>query len=155
MAPPRVQSTRLPNSSLLTSRRDPRDFLDCYAVQADMGPRRAAEIITNFPDWVAPLLLVRRFVTAPFGLSNDGPDAPNKVGIFPVEQETERELIAGFDDKHLNFRVSVLCEEGLVHLATWVRPHNFGGRAYLRAILPFHVLIVRNALRRVAVASAR
>ncbi|MEL6644807.1 MAG: DUF2867 domain-containing protein [Pseudomonadota bacterium] len=143
----------MPNSSLLTSRRGPRDFLDCYVVRADMGPRRAAQIITNFPDWVAPLMGLRRIVTAPFGLSNDGPAAADKLGIFPVEQETERELIVGFDDKHLNFRVSVLCEDGLVHLATWVRPHNFGGRAYLTAVLPFHVLIIRNALRRVAATS--
>ena len=96
------------------------------------------------------LLQIRRLVTAPFGLSSDGPDAEDKVGVFPVESETECELVAGFDDKHLNFRVSVMSLDGRVYLGTWVHPHNLGGRLYLRAIMPFHILIARNALSRVA-----
>jgi hypothetical protein len=36
-----------------------------------------------------------------------------------------------------------------VFLATWVHPHNIGGRVYLTTILPFHILIARNALARV------
>ena len=61
-----------------------------------------------------------------------------------------REVVAGFDDKHLNFRVSVFSEEGHVHLATWVHPHGLAGRIYLSLILPFHILIARDALARVA-----
>ena len=126
------------------------DFLDCYSVTADVPPRRAAEIITDFPNWAKRLLQVRRLLTSPFGLSQVGPDVPDKVGPFPVVHETETELIAGFDDKHLNFRVSVYSSNGRVSLATWVHPHNFGGWLYLRTILPFHVMIARDALRRVA-----
>jgi hypothetical protein len=85
----------------------------------------------------------------PFGLSNDGPAAPDKVWVFPVETETSRELIAAFKDKHLDFRVSVLSQEGRVFVATWVHPHSIGGWLYLRTILPFHILIARNALARV------
>ena len=85
---------------------------------------------------------------------NDGPDAQDKVGIFPVESENDHELIAGFNDRHLDFRVSVVSREGQVFLATWVHPHNLGGRLYLRTILPFHVMIVRNALARVRARSA-
>lgn len=148
----RIHATQLPPASLLSGRREEGDFLDCYTVAADMTARQAAEIITAFPAWVAPLLFIRRIITAPFGLSNDGPEAPDKVGIFPVEHDTPREVIAGFDDKHLNFRVSVFSDAGQVFLATWVHPHNLGGKIYLRAILPFHILIVRNALSRVAAA---
>ncbi len=103
----------------------------------------------TFPGWANFLLQVRRIATTPFGLSNDGPDAPDKVGPFPVESETDQELIAGFDDKHLEFRVSVLSIDGRVYLATWVHPHNLAGRLYLATILPFHVLIARNGLARV------
>jgi uncharacterized protein DUF2867 len=126
------------------------DFLDCYSVAAEMPPRQAADIITSFPSWARFLLRIRRIVTAPFGLSNDGPNAADKVGIFPVESENATELIAGFDDRHLNFRVAVISDAGRVYLATWVHPHNFGGRLYLTAIMPFHILISRNALKRVA-----
>lgn len=147
---PKVRAADLPVDSDLHALLGPGDFLDCYRVRSDLPPREAANIITDFPDWARVLLIVRRMVTAPFGLSNDGPDAADKIGPFPVESETGRELIAGFNDRHLDFRVSVLAENGFVHLATWVHTHNFGGRFYLSAIMPFHVLIARNALARVA-----
>ena len=115
-----------------------------------MPPRRAAEIIVDFPGWARALLLMRKVLTSPFGLSTDGPDASDKMGMFPVEVETSSELIAGFNDRHLDFRISVFSEEGRVSLATWVHPHNVGGRLYLAAIMPFHILVARNALARVA-----
>ncbi len=145
-----VTAIPLPEISVLHARRRPSDFLDCYAVTSNMPVRRAAEIITDFPSWAQFLLLIRRTVTAPFGLDNDGPAAEDKLGAFPVEAETETEIIAGFDDKHLDFRVSVLSHEGRISLATWVAPHNIGGRLYLAAIMPFHIAIARNALSRVA-----
>ncbi|MEM9139191.1 MAG: DUF2867 domain-containing protein [Pseudomonadota bacterium] len=145
-----VVSTELDPESQLWDRMSAGDFLDCYSVEADTTPRRAAEIITTFPNWTKALMQVRRLVTAPFGLSNDGPDATDKLGLFPVEYESETELIAGFNDKHLNFRVSIMARDGRVALATWVHTHNLGGRIYLTVIWPFHVLIARNAVRRVA-----
>lgn len=148
-----VTETDLPQRSFLHKRVSGTDFLDCYCVASDLPPREAADIITDFPGWARGLLHIRRLVTAPFGLSNDGPDATDKVGIFPVESENEYELIAGFNDKHLNFRVSVISHERRVFLATWVHPHNFGGRLYLKAILPFHIIISRNALARVGSSS--
>ncbi|MEO0915245.1 MAG: DUF2867 domain-containing protein [Pseudomonadota bacterium] len=147
---PKVTRTSLPPESLLHSRRAPQDFLDCYAVPAEMSPRKAANIITAFPGWARFLFQIRRMLTAPFGLSNDGPRAEDKIGIFPVESESAQELIAGFNDRHLDFRISVMSQKGRITLATWVHPHGLGGRLYLRTILPFHILIARNALARVA-----
>ncbi|MEM7466758.1 MAG: DUF2867 domain-containing protein [Pseudomonadota bacterium] len=146
----KVIATELPHSSVLRDRVSSGDFLDCYAVKANVKPRSAAEIITNFPGWVRALLVLRRVITIPFGLSNDGPPAADKIGPFPVEYENQDELIAGFDDKHLNFRISVMLNGGVVSLATWVHPHNLGGRAYLNSIMPFHIMVARNALKRVA-----
>lgn len=145
-----VSETPMPSESLLLDRIAPDDFVDCYSVSSNLSPRDAANIITTFPGWTRFLLTLRKWITAPFGLDNDGPDVADKVGIFPVEIDTPEELIAGFNDKHLNFRVSVQSRGGRVFLATWVHTHNLGGRIYLNAILPFHILIVRNALARVA-----
>ena len=147
-----VVATELPLQSLLGDRVKPTDFIDCYSVESDLSPRIAAEIITDFPGWARFLLKIRAFVTAPFGLSNDGPPAPDKVGVFPVETESKSELVVGFNDKHLDFRVSVISHEGRVFLATWVHTNNIGGLIYLKAILPFHILISRNALARVRAA---
>ncbi len=146
----KVLTTNLPAESVLNTRVSPTDFLDCYTVNSFLPVRRAAEIITSFPRWVRALLFLRKVLTAPFGLSNDGPHAADKIGPFPVEIETPNELVAGFDDKHLDFRVSVISQDGRVFLATWVHPHNFGGSIYLNCILPFHILIARDALNRVA-----
>lgn len=145
----KVRLVELPKQSALHRRIESADFIDCYCVSSCLTPRKAAEIITSFPSWANMLLRLRGFVTAPFGLSNDGPDAEDKLGAFPVESETDYELIAGFNDRHLNFRVSVISNDGCVYLATWVHPHNIGGKLYLRAIMPFHIIIARNALKRV------
>ncbi|MEJ8560153.1 DUF2867 domain-containing protein [Yoonia sp. GPGPB17] len=145
-----VSKITLPAASALHDQRVAGDFMDCYSVASELPPRRAAEIITAFPGWARFLLIIRKIVTGPFGLSQDGPEAADKLGPFPVQSETETEVIAGFDDKHLNFLVSVLSHEGQISLATWVAPHNIGGRIYLAAIMPFHIAIARNALARVA-----
>lgn len=147
---PVVILSNLPEQSILHARIASTDFVDCYSVSCNTPARQAAETITSFPGWAQFLLHIRTIVTAPFGLSNDGPDADDKIGPFPVEQETESEIIAGFNDKHLDFRVSVFSKDGRVSLATWVHPHNVGGRLYLRMIMPFHILIARDALKRVA-----
>lgn len=146
----KVIESQLPQGSVLADRVSPTDFLDCFEVSSDIAVRKAANIIVDFPIWAKFLLLIRKVVTVPFGLSNDGPPAADKIGPFPVELETENELIAGFNDKHLDFRVSVISQDKKVYLATWVHPNNVGGRFYLSVILPFHVLIARNALLRVA-----
>ena len=145
----KVKASKLPQQSLLNERVVGDDFLDCYCVESTMPARQAAKIITAFPGWAQALLKIRTIIVAPFGLSTDGPDASDKLGIFPVETENSREVVVGFNDKHLDFRVSIFSQDGRVYLSTWVHTHNLGGRAYLKTILPFHVLIVRNALARV------
>jgi hypothetical protein len=63
-------------------------------------------------------------------------------------------LVAGFNDKHLDFRVVVdVAAAGpgqSVTATTLVMTHNLFGRCYLAIILPFHRLIARAMLRQVA-----
>ncbi|NVK75435.1 MAG: DUF2867 domain-containing protein [Oceanospirillaceae bacterium] len=145
----KVIETTLPRSSQLTDRIQQSDFVDCYAVESQLSPRQAANIITDFPDWARFLVKIRNTIVSKFGLSSDTSTGPDKTGFFPIESETDQELIAGFNDKHLDFRISVISKDSRVFLSTWVHPHNIGGRIYLNTILPFHILIVRNALTRV------
>lgn len=145
---PQIQACPLPAHSLLHAHIGPGDFLDCYAAPGTVTAREAAKTIVSFPGWVQALVRLRGLVTAPFGLKQDGPEGLEKLGPFPIQRETEDELIAGFDDKHLDFRISVLRHEGRIHLATWVHPHNLGGRLYLALILPFHILIARDGVAR-------
>jgi hypothetical protein len=63
----------------------------------------------------------------------------------------------GENDKHLDFRVSILCTPGSppttgsrLTLSTVVYCHNRLGRAYLSVIAPFHRQVVKASLRRAA-----
>ncbi|MGR3714733.1 MAG: DUF2867 domain-containing protein [Shimia sp.] len=146
----RVTSAPLPPFSALHQKFQPGDFVDCYRVASTMPLRQAAETVADFPGWARALVKLRNLAVAPFGLRGDVPDDVDKLGIFPVESETDHEIIAGFNDRHLNFRISVMRDGGDILLATWVHRHNFLGHAYLATIMPFHIAIARDALRRAA-----
>lgn len=76
--------------------------------------------------------------------------ADDYIAFFPVLSRSTDEIVLGADDSHLDFRASVLLRRSDNRLAvtTAVRCHNLLGRLYLAAILPFHVLIAIDVLRR-------
>ncbi len=59
-------------------------------------------------------------------------------------------LIVGADDKHLDFRAVLRVIGEDLQCTTVVQEHNATGRAYFLVVKPFHRLIVRPVLRRVA-----
>ncbi len=70
-----------------------------------------------------------------------------RAGIFKIYGKSENEIIFGEDDKHLDFRVSLLyeqCEEKKkkVSVTTAVKFNNALGRVYFFFIKPFHRMIV-------------
>ncbi len=146
---PPIEKRPLPDASTLWSQIRPDDFIDGYAVASPLSPRAAADIGLSLPAWARALLALRNRLLRPFGLktevSGHGPGA-----IFPTTFEDSREVILGTDDRHLDFRICVHRREGQIYMATWVHRHNRFGRLYLRAVMPFHVLIVRDAMRRIA-----
>lgn len=147
--PTLVHKTPLPKAARLWADVGPGDFIDGYAVASPLGPRAAAAIGLSLPGWAKTLLGLRNALVRPLGLKADSSDT-GQGAIFPVQFEDTQELILGTDDRHLNFRICLRQEDGLVHMGTWVHCHNPMGRAYLALVMPFHVLIVRNAMRRIA-----
>jgi hypothetical protein len=144
----KVKACAVPEESALWRDSAAGDFTDCYCVRAALPARRAAEEVAAFPRLAAGLLAIRNALVRPFGLQTGPAGEGDHVGVFPVLQDGPDELIAGLDDRHLNFKISVLTRSGDVFLSTWVRPHNLGGRAYLALVMPFHILIVRHAAAR-------
>lgn len=79
----------------------------------------------------------------------------DKILGWHVYQTDPGELIVGRDNKHLDFRVSLLCQDddNQRHLivSTLVAPRNRFGQRYLAAILPFHrqgfAFLIRRAMR--------
>jgi uncharacterized protein DUF2867 len=131
-------------------------FADAYSVAvADpaLDARQAAErMFARNPPWLEALLRLRNILVTPFGLKTSGENEPSNggvIGLFPVLSETSDRLVAGFDDRHLDFRVVVDVARGeQVTATTVVKTHNLLGRVYLGVVLPFHRLIVRNMLQR-------
>ena len=136
-------------------------FADAYRIEVDdrsLNARQAAErMIAQQPRWAGALLTLRNILVKPFGLktSGAGNTAPREmVGIFPIVSERPDRLVAGFNDRHLDFRivVDVAPSDATQNITatTLVLTHNWLGRTYLAIILPFHRLIVRTLLRQVA-----
>ena len=77
-----------------------------------------------------------------------------RVDFFPVHWEGKDEIVLGTDDRHLDFRLSLLRRRSpigrLLIATTVVHTHNALGFTYLNAIRPFHHLVVRANLARCA-----
>jgi len=136
-------------------------FADAYAVAIEgvgIDARTATtRMLSRAPRWADALLGLRNAIVAPFGLKTSGAGDQGRfgmIGLFPVISETPEQLVAGFNDHHLDFRlvIDVTARETgqQVTATTLVRTHNRLGRIYLAVITPFHRLIVRSMLRQVA-----
>ncbi|GAC1326090.1 MAG: DUF2867 domain-containing protein [Collimonas sp.] len=137
------------------------DFVDAYQVRADIAgldARQATDaIVKHPPGWIKQLMATRNQVVRLFQLKTvemgvDDPHAAQRtVGGFPVVTQSPQEVVLGFDDKHLDFRVSITVapdsETGtLVTVTTVVKTNNLLGRVYLATIMPFHRMITRHLL---------
>ena len=77
------------------------------------------------------------------------------IGPWPIFSVTDNELIAGRNNAHLDFRLSILRELGgtspCVVVSTVCTVHNWPGKVYLFFIVPFHrwgvKYIITRALR--------
>ncbi|WP_394846466.1 DUF2867 domain-containing protein [Pendulispora brunnea] len=106
------------------------------------------------PRWVDIAMSVRHFLVRPFGLdTTSGSDAPRsltegtRAGPFWILSVNPDEIVAGLDDRHLDFRVYLTKKQGLV-VRTDVSFHNALGRIYFALIRLGHVWVVRSMLRR-------
>ncbi|MBI5258570.1 MAG: DUF2867 domain-containing protein [Burkholderiales bacterium] len=143
-------------------------FTDSHCVALSRGDASMVDIFFaifgHHPAWLKALLLVRHRCGAWFGLEaasaaqvlNPTQEATYRVGQaigpWPLYFLGESELVAGRDNKHLDFRLSVLKHgtgpAAYATVTTVCRVHNRFGRAYLRVIAPFHTWGVRRLLSR-------
>jgi len=116
------------------------------------------------------LLIVRNAIVRPLGLR--APPAGQimhselkgryavgeKVGLWSIFFIDENEIVAGANDRHQDFRVSVLrvsaAEGASVVVSTVCTVHNLFGKIYLFFIVPYHRHAVKTLLRN-AVAAGR
>jgi hypothetical protein len=133
-------------------------FCDSYRAPLTRNELRIVDIFfaifAHHPWWMKVLLIVRNKLASLVGL--DAPTASEilnieirnhyavgeKIGVWPIFFLSEDELVAGRDNKHLDFRLSVLKMpdgDGMsVVVSTLCTVHNLFGKCYLFCIVPFH-----------------
>jgi hypothetical protein len=164
-----VKPVALPAQSAVATAYESMSLADAFAIQLPFGTSSDPEVLWRFlisqqPSWIGWLTNVRDAIVACFGLktakhlatlSSEG--KADRIGIFKVYGKSETEIVLGEDDKHLDFRLSVLRTSdlsptlgGQLTVSTVVHCHNLLGRAYILVIAPFHRLVVKASLRRAA-----
>lgn len=161
-----VDKTEVPPGSLVAGLAFT-DYADAYRV--DLDPKRFPDVdsvarafVETSPGWIGTLMRLRDSLVGVFGLKRSV-DAPPSVtagkriepgdfiGFFRVIERNDREILAGEDDRHLDFRISFLYEAGgSLVVTTVVKFHNTFGRAYFLPVAPVHRLIVPAMLRAVS-----
>jgi len=127
-------------------------------------------VLAHHPWWIKAILIVRNRVATLCGLSaptsseimnpavKESYRVGDTIGVWPIFALSEVELVAGRDNKHLDFRLSVLKETAgagpSAVISTVCVVHNVFGRVYLFFIVPFHRWGVRWLIAR-AVAKGR
>jgi len=159
-----IVSVPVPSSSGITHLYTSMDLADAFAIRLPAGTSSDPDLLARFilshqPSWIGWLMNVRDIVVACFGLKTARHLASlaHRIGPFKVYSTNQTEIVLGEDDKHLDFRLSILCAgetepEGSRQLvfSTVVQCHNRLGRAYIFVIAPFHRLVVRASLLRAA-----
>lgn len=168
---PRVTEVAVPDGSRVRQAVRTVHFCDAYEAPVSRAGLRVDDaykaVFAYPPRWAKALMKVRGWIVAPFGLLHptremeqtveegfptSGFQVGQRVGIFTIQSIEPNELIAGENDKHLDFRVSVFraAKQGTetVTVSTVVQINNALGCGYLTLIKPFHRLIVRAMVQR-------
>ncbi|SHL71728.1 DUF2867 domain-containing protein [Rhodanobacter sp. OK091] len=165
----RATPVSLPIGSGIARAYESTNLADAYSIELPTEASTNPELLARFifshqAPWVGNLMAVRDAVVGKFGLktakqltSLGAASGAGRVGIFKIYSTSPTEVVLGEDDKHLDFRLSVLCTNqpspgGKRHLtlSTVVHCHNLSGRLYIGAIAPFHRWVVQSSLRRAA-----
>src|SRR5260221_8311361 len=122
------------------------------------------------PRWMKALLIVRNAVARWCGLEaptvaemlkpavRENYNVGDKIGPWPIFFISDNEIVAGRNNEHLDFRLSVLRvtdrDAESVVVSTICSVHNLAGKIYLFFIVPFHRTGVRSLMSN-AVAAKR
>lgn len=167
-----VTTVPVPTESVIFGLYPTISFADAYSIELPSDASGDPETLARFvfsqkSAVVSGLLAIRDALVGSFGIkttkhlrSHQREGEPARIGMFSVYSSGSSEIVLGEDDKHLDFRLSLMCRNPpqdnpshdmrLVVLSTVVHCHGPFGRLYIRLIAPFHRMIVKASLRRAA-----
>ena len=127
------------------------DYHDTYTIKkkTDENAEDISRGLMVMPHWVIILLKLRNSIVGIFGLKTEK-DASTRKTFFTLIENREDEIVMGEDDKHLNFRASILKDksENTISLTTIVHYNNAWGKIYFFPVKPFHKIIMVTLLKR-------
>ena len=156
----------LPRGSRLSSRQTEAYYYESYEAPLTRPDLKMHEIylaiLGHLPWWARALIVVRNFIVSFFGLHAE-PAAKvwkpkvkdryipgDRIVRFNLYSLDDNEIVAGRDDKHLDFRVSVMqvteSQGHKVVVSTLIFTHNLFGKIYLLFVLPLHRFVMRHLL---------
>jgi len=163
-----VRAVPVPNTSRIARLYDRVQLADAFEIRLPPHASADAEQLARFvfslqAPWVTALMSIRDRLVALFGIKTArelkrAPKGSGRISIFKIYDRWPDEVLFGEDDRHLDFRVSVLRQvrdeptgrTSYLTLSTVVHCHNRLGRTYIFLIAPFHRLVVRSFLSRAA-----
>jgi len=162
----------IPDNSLLKKGGETFDYVDSF--RGIIIDKKQNVDITTFlklfssssPKWADHLLAIRDKIVVIFGLttSHNKQKQPNyaeckigeQLGLFKLFDKSENEFVLGENDKHLNFKVSLLLEtvdkkldKKRLTITTAVKFNNVFGRIYFFPVKPIHGVIVKSTLKNI------
>ncbi len=165
-----IKVSAFPPNSVINETFGKIDYIDTYKVPIYDYQEYSIDYITalffiSLPAWIKMLLSFRNFIVKFFGLKGGGisklkePDESiyfpigSEAVIFKVQNRNINEIVLAENDKHLNFRTSLLIENvaekdyGYLYCSTIVQYNNIFGRLYFFPVKPFHKLIIKTMLK--------
>jgi hypothetical protein len=161
-----VEKVSVPKNSLANQSLSCIHYSDAYKAILPGESAHDVEFITRMflttaPSWVSHLMKVRDRIVNLIGLKTSSRsevqniklEQGSSIGIFRVLNRSSHEILLGEDDRHLNFRVSILVEgvNGLNYLtvSTVVYYHNWIGKLYFFIVGKVHKVIVPAMLKNI------
>ncbi|PZR95795.1 MAG: DUF2867 domain-containing protein [Candidatus Chloroheliales bacterium] len=161
---PRIRKVRVPEGSLAARSFARVDYADAYRLRLpDDAPHDIDSVTRAFCmarlGWVEALIWLRNRIVSVVHLKTELPDQPQPITlepgtyayIFRIYQRAANEILLGEDDRHLDYRVSVLVQQGqhgwYATISTIVHFNNWLGRIYFVPVRPFHRLIVQAMMK--------
>lgn len=154
-----IKKTICPEDSKVKSQLKKIDYEDAFSFTTSGSNENIEDIYLKIfntaPKWVEYALKFRNLLVSPFGLKTEMKKMKiqtlkegEKIGIFKIYKIYDDEVIAGEDDKHLDFRVSVhQNSESTITVCTIVHYNNSFGKLYMTLIRPFHKIVVKSMLK--------
>jgi hypothetical protein len=156
----------IPQNSLIEKSLPKTDYADCFLAELVSDETIQLENVIRYflnqsPAWSKALMKIRDILVKPFGLKTDSEHLPviniskgGTVSVFEVLEINDEEALLYATDKHLEACLSISINRVQnryeISISTTVHFRNIWGHVYFFFVKPFHIMIVKAMLSKMA-----